>query len=185
MQISRIIPVILNIILSEQQSQKQTLQQQAVKKNALPQMLPPSAAKPDNPSPQYKTNDPSEPQLFPLPLKTTLFPNTQFFAFRRPVHEQKKHQDENEETGIAFSLSSTNLGRLFFTLTKQSETINITCHTEHKKIAAHLASRSSELKQHVENIGFNKVIFKCTVLDRKFLHQRTEFSCPGLLDQKI
>ncbi|SFR05052.1 hypothetical protein [Desulfoscipio geothermicus] len=187
MQISGVIPILLNIILSEQQNQKQAPreEQAAGKTIARPHPPPSTAADAEAAAPRHRTAENSEPVLLPLPLKSPLFPDAQFFAFRRAEDDQNRGRDGKKEIGIIFSLSTRSLGRLFFTLTRQAETINIFCHTENEKISARLAPRWDELKQQLQQTGFPNVTIRCTALHHNFRPLQAGYASPGLLDRKV
>jgi hypothetical protein len=186
MHVSSIIPVLLNIILTEQQSRKKAPREQ-VAAQVIPQMRPPGTVAAETktgaePRPQNVTTEPS---LFPLPLKSPLFPDTQFFVFHRYGKEKNKQQDGESETGIVFSLSTASLGRLFFLITSRPETVNITCHVENAEIAARLNSRSAELEQQVRETGFQRVVLRWTVLEHSLAGPQKDFTTSGLLDRKV
>jgi|GEM_PF-1432529 len=190
MQISAVIPILLNILMSEQQSLKQAPREQAAFKDVMQaQLTRPAAVNPEpaNAAPQHRTAEGGEPVLTPLPLRSPLFPETQFFAFRprdddNPGRKNKQGQDE---TGIVFSLGTASLGRLFFMLTRKQEAISITCHTENGTIAGLLNARAEELKKQVRELGFEQVLFRCTILDPNLIKPPAGFSSSGLLDLKV
>lgn len=187
MQISAIVPILLNILLSEQQNQKQALREQTAFKDVMQaQLTQPSAnTETANAAPQHRAGESSEPVLMPLPLRSPLFPDTQFYAFRRRDEEKQGHKGEESETGIVFSLGTASLGRLFFLLVRKAEAISITCHTENGAVAARLSTRAEELKKRVREIGVEQVTFRCTALDPNLVKPTIGFSSPGLLDLKV
>jgi hypothetical protein len=187
MQIAGVIPILLNIILSEQQNRKQAPreEQAAGKTIARPHPPPSNTAETEAAAPLHRTTENNEPVLLPLPLKSPLFPDAQFFVFRRPGEGQNRERGEKEETGIIFSLSTRSLGRLFFTLTRQAQTINIACHTENEKISARLAPRWDELKQQLRQAGFPNVTIRCTTLHHNLRPLQAVYTSPGLLDRKV
>ena len=188
MQISAIVPILLNILLSEQQNQKQAPREQVAFKNVMQaQLTRPSATNIEtaNAAPQHRAGESSEPVLMPLPLRSPLFPDTQFYAFRRLDEGKKGGKGEEDETGIVFSLGTASLGRLFFMLVRKAEAITITCHTENGSVAGLLNTRAEQLKKQVRDIGFEQVTFRCTILDPNLVKPTTGFSSPGLLDLKV
>jgi len=188
MQISAIVPILLNILLSEQQNQKQAPRGQVAFKDVIQaQLTQPSAANTEtaNAAPQHRSGESSEPMLMPLPLRSPLFPDTQFYAFRRLDEEKHGRKGEEGETGIVFSLGTISLGRLFFMLLRKAEAISITCHTENGTVAERLNTRAEELKKQVQDIGFEQVTFRCTILDPNLVKPTAGFSSPGLLDMKV
>jgi len=192
-QVSGIVPILLNIILQEQQSQKRSpgKEQAAAKPAARPQLppAPAGAAGEETAAARLRTAESGDPVLLPLPLKSTLFPDARFFIFHRPQDEKRENRsrggEEAAETGIAFSLATRHLGRLFFTLARRAETINIACYAEREETAARLASRSAELQRQLQSAGFARVIFRCTVLDRSPAGRQPAFASPSLLDRKV
>ncbi|MBF7083466.1 flagellar hook-length control protein FliK [Desulfallas sp. Bu1-1] len=186
MHVSSIIPVLLNIILSEQQSRKKASREQVISQTT-PQMRPQAtaAAETKTEAEPRQWNAAAEPSLFPLPLKSPLFPDTQFFVFHRYGKEKNKQQDGESETGIVFSLATASLGRLFFLITSRPETVNITCHVENAEIAARLNARSAELEQQVRKTGFKRVVLRWTVLEHSLAGPQKDFTTPGLLDRKV
>ncbi|KJS14370.1 MAG: hypothetical protein VR67_00325 [Peptococcaceae bacterium BRH_c8a] len=188
MQISAIVPILLNILLSEQQNQKQAPREQVAFRDVMQaQLTRPSAANTETTTaaPQHRAGESSEPVLMPLPLRSPLFPDTQFYAFRRRDEEKQGQKGEDGETGIVFSLGTASLGRLFFMLVRKAEAISITCHTENGAIAGRLNTRAEELKKQIQAIGFEQVTFRCTVLDPNLVKPTAGFSSPGLLDLKV
>lgn len=189
MQVSAIVPILLNIIRSEQQSQKQTPREQAAFKDVLQgQPVQPSTAAPEaagRAAPRQGAAETGEPVLLPLPLRSPLFPDTQFYVFRRQGGEGRGREGEEGETGIVFSLATASLGRLFFMLTRRAESINIACHAETGAAAARLNARAGELTAQVREMGFGQVVFRCIVLDPKLAREPAGFSSPGLLDLKV
>ena len=182
MRVSAIIPILLNIILSEQQSQKQSTREQVEFKDVIQAQLArqPAASEGVNTASRHRAGESSEPVLLPLPLRSPLFPDTQFFVFRRYGEEKQGRENEEGETGIVFSLATASLGRLFFMLTRKKDSISINCHTETGAVAARLNSRAEELKQQMRETGFEKVIFRCTVLDPNLVNPVAGFDSPGL-----
>lgn len=185
MHVSSIIPVLLNIILTEQNNQKQAKDSQVKGKTIKQNNIPMPSNSTESTKHHYKTAENNEPVLLPLPLKTPLFSNTQFFTFNRPAGEQKNRDGEKAEKGIVFALSTQNLGRLFFILYRKTKTLNITCHAENEEIAMLLTSRSTEFKNLVQKMGFEKIIFNCTALDPQLHNLPTGLSSSGLLDLKV
>jgi len=185
MQVSSLLPILLNIILSEQQKQKQLPREQIANKTIpRPQSLSTDTVKAETGTPQGRMAEGGEPILLALPLKTPLFPDTQFFIFRKP--DDADHKQGKGETGIVFSLTTASLGQLFFMLTRRGDTvINIVCHTENEKFASRLTACAGELKQQVQELGFEQITFHCTVLDHKLRKLQTEFAYPALLDRKV
>jgi len=185
MQVSSLLPILLNIILSEQQQQKQVPGEQIVNKTVpRPQLLSADTVKAETETPRARLMEDGEPILLPLPLKTPLFPDTQFFIFRKP--NDANHKQKKGETGIVFSLTTASLGQLFFILTLRGDTaINIVCHTENEKFTSRLTARAEELKQQVQELGFEQITFLCTVLDHNLRKLQTEFASPTLLDRKV
>lgn len=184
MQISGILPVLLNIILNEQQNQKQT-PREFIANKTLPR--PPSlfTSTPETEAaPRQRPAEGGEPLLLPLPLKTSLYPEAHFFVFRKTG--DPRHKQEGEETGIVFSLATMNLGQLFFMLTQRRDTtIHIVCHVENENIADRLTASGEELKQQVMQLGFSQITFHCAVLNQKISKLQAEFSSPALLDRKV
>lgn len=186
MQVSGILPILLNIILSEQQNPKQSLREQDTNTTVMrPQTLSTTTPEASQTAPSRdRPAEGGEPILLPLPLKTPLFPDTQFFIFRKP--NDTNHKQGKGETGIVFSLITASLGQLFFMLTRRGDTaINIVCHTENEKFASRLNARAEELKKQVQNLGFEQITFHCTVLDHKLRKLQTKFTSPTLIDQKV
>lgn len=192
MQVSAIVPILLNIIRSEQQSQKQSSREQVDFRQLLqgqPARTPSPASAPGEKAaaarPGSGSAEGGEPVLLPLPLRSPLFPDTQFYVFRRQGEESREQEDAEQETGIVFSLATAGLGRLFFMLTRKAESIGITCHTQTGAVAARLNSRAAELEEQVRQAGFEQVTFRCLVLDPKLAGEPAGFSSPGLLDLKV
>lgn len=190
MQISAVIPILLNILMSEQQSLKQAPREQAAFKDVMQaQLTRPAAVNPEpaNAAPQHRSAEGGEPVLTPLPLRSPLFPETQFFAFRPRDDDNPGRENEQgrDETGIVFSLGTAGLGRLFFMLTHKQEAISITCHTENGAIAGLLNARAEELKKQVRELGFGQVVFRCTILDPNLVKPPAGSSSSGLLDLKV
>lgn len=184
MQISGVLPILLNIILSEQQNQKQTPREFMANKT-IPR--PPSLFTPTpetEAAPRQRPAESGEPLLLPLPLKTSLYPDTQFFVFRK--NGDPRHKQAREETGIVFSLATMNLGQLFFMITQRGDTaIHIVCRAENENIATRLTASGEELKQQVQQLGFSQITFHCAVLDQKLRKLQAEFTSPALLDRKV
>lgn len=187
MRVSSIIPILLNIINSEQQNQKQAPRQSQVDKTALLNRPLPHSGGTASESTVLRQGitDTNEPLLLPLPIKTPLFPDTQFYVFQKPAGPPHPPQNRQGESGIVFSLSTTNLGRLFFILTQHTDTLRINCHTESKEIATRLTNQSQEIEQRMEELGFAQVVFRCVVLDHQSNPNQTSFTSPGLLDRKV
>jgi len=189
MQISAIVPILLNILLSEQQNQKQARPEQTAFREVMQAQLtrPSSTANPETATaaPQHRAGEGGDPVLTPLPLRSPLFPDTQFYAFRRRDEEKQGRKGEKGETGIVFSLGTVSLGRLFFMLVRKAEAVSITCHTEDRAVAGRLNTRAEELKKQVRDIGFEQVTFRCTILDPNLVKPTAGFSSPGLLDLKV
>ncbi len=185
MYITGIVPILLNIILNEQQNQKQSPREQIQDKTMpRPHLLANVTSETETANPRHRPTESGEPILLPLPIKTQLFPDTQFFVFRKPG--DAKHKHAQSETGIVFSLTTASLGQLFFMLTRRTDTtINIACHTENKKIADRLTEHAEELKQRVRELGFEQITFHCAILDQKARKLQTEFASPALLDRKV
>ncbi|TYO93803.1 hypothetical protein [Desulfallas thermosapovorans] len=184
MQISGVLPILLNIILSEQQNQKQTPREPVANKT-IPRPSSLFTSTPETEAtPRQRQAEGGEPLLLPLPVKTSLYPDTQFFVFRKtgdPGHKQYR-----EETGIVFSLATMSLGQLFFVLTQRGNTaIHIACRVENESIAARLTTAAEELKRQVQQLGFAQITFHCAVLDQKLRKLRAEFASPALLDRKV
>lgn len=182
MHVSSIIPVLLNIILSDQQSRKQAPREQVILQTTHQMKPPGTVAAETKPRPQNATG---EPALIPLPLKSPLFPDTQFFVFHRHGQEKHNRRDGESETGIVFSLATTSLGRLFFLLTRREQTINITCYVENAAVAARLKARSAELEQQVREAGFHRVILRWALLEHGLAGPLKDLTTPGLLDRKV
>lgn len=189
MQISGVIPILLNIILSEQHNQKQgqiPRELIAAKETAKAAEILAKGTEREAPSqPHARGQEGSEPLLLPLPLKTPLYPETQFYIYRKRGEQKKEQNKAAEEPGVVFSLSTHSMGSLFFYLTIKEATINIACHTENEKFATQLAAHSSELKEQVQKAGFTQVLFRCTVLDPQMKHLMTGLTNPVMLDQKV
>ncbi len=185
MQVSSLLPILFNIILSEQQKQKQVPREQIANKTVpRSQSLSTDTVKAETGTPQGRMAEGGGPILLALPLKTPLFPDTQFFIFRKP--DDADHKQRKVETGIVFSLTTVNLGQLFFMLNQRGDTaINIVCHTENEKVASRLTARAGELKQQVQDLGFEQITFHCTVMDHKLRKLQTELASPVLLDRKV
>lgn len=87
MQVSGILPILLNIILSEQQNPKQSLREQDTNTTVMrPQTLSTTTPEASQTAPSRdRPAEGGEPILLPLPLKTPLFPDTQFLFFVNPM----------------------------------------------------------------------------------------------------
>lgn len=191
MQISGVIPILLNIILSERQDQKQgqlARELLAAKETAKAAEVLTKGTEREAPAQHARGHEAGDPLLLPLPLKTPLYPETQFYVLRKQG-EQKKEQDaaaeESEESGVVFGLATHSMGNLFFYLTAKEDAINIACHAESKQFAARLAAHSGELKEQVQKTGFKQVIFRCTVLDPQIKQLLAGLKNPVMLDQKV
>ncbi|WP_027365186.1 flagellar hook-length control protein FliK [Desulfotruncus alcoholivorax] len=189
MQISGVIPVLLNIILSEQQNPKHgQLPREliAAKETAKAAEVLTKGTEQEAPAqPHARGHEGSEPLLLPLPFKTPLYPETQFYVFRKRGRQKKEQDAAAGEPGVVFSLSTNSLGSLFFYLTAKENTVNIACHTENEKFAAQLASHSGDLREQIQKTGFKQVIFRCTVLDPQMKNLMTGLANPVILDQKV
>lgn len=192
MHISAIVPILLNIINSEHQRQ-----QQAVEKQPFQAVLQEQPARPSpgaGPEGAEKTpfrpgaGESGTPVLVPLPLRSPLFPDTQFYVYHRQKQEPGHPgagAGKGGETGIVFSLATSGLGRLFFMLTRRDDYIGITCHTQTRQAAERLKAGAGELTRQIRASGFGQVVFRCAVLDAKLARVPDGFTSPGLLDLKV
>ncbi len=189
MQVSAIVPILLNIILSEQQSQKQNPREKVALKDVIHLQGIRNAATGEageNATPRYRTGDTGEPWLLPLPLKSTLYPDTRFYTCMRRDEQQHGREKEKNETVIVFGLNTNSLGRLFFILTRQMDKkIDILCHAEKHDTSDKLNSRAEELTENLRKLGFDRVVFRCTALDPMLTKPSTGFTSPRLLDSKV
>lgn len=188
MQISGVIPILLNIILSEQQDQKQgqiARELLAAKETAKAAEVLTKGTAQEAPAQHARGHEASDPLLLPLPLKTPLYPETQFYVLRKQGEQKKEQNAAAEESGVVFSLSTHSMGSLFFYLTVKEDAINIACHAESEQFAARLAAHSGELKEQVQKTGFKQVIFRCTVLDPQINQLMSGLKNPVMLDQKV
>jgi len=189
MQVSAIVPILLNIILSEQQSQKQPTREKVAMKDVIHLQgirNPVTGEEGENATPRYRTGDTSEPWLLPLPLKSNLYQDTRFYIYKQQCEQQHSQKKENGETVIVFGLNTISLGRLFFILTHQmNKKIDILCHAEKHDTSSKLNSRAEELTESLRKLGFDRVVFRCTVLDPMLTKAPTGFTSPRLLDSKV
>ncbi|AQS58005.1 flagellar hook-length control protein FliK [Desulforamulus ferrireducens] len=100
-----------------------------------------------------------QPPYVPLPLRTPLYKDAKFYWKLRDLSAKVQ---ANGEAKVIFSVNTTNLGLLWFTLsTQENKHLSVQCITETSALADIFRSSAELLQRELTEVGYESVLVSC------------------------
>jgi len=198
LQISNLLPVILQLFLSAQTEQKSNkpgplLQQhpgkQPAQKAGDEQARVPRAA--DNsrstnltasltkqsstgqPNINMETPNPQNEIMFlPIPLNSELFPNAKFYKQISPKENNQQQEDLNHHR-LVFGLDAPSLGEIYFMIVQQEDKLSIRCAAAKAQTVKAIREDLNNFSEKLKTMGWEKIHWSC-------IHVENPGELPGM-----